>query len=86
MDVESGEVLPLDDPIDPLPYLTQIQELRVVSKCGCGDPNCHTIRFQNFGPGPRTSVAIVTYHTEDDRMLIIFEDEETGMLSELEII
>jgi hypothetical protein len=41
----------------------EIESLRVISKCDCGDPECHTIRFQNYEPG--YSREIITYHTEE---------------------
>lgn len=75
VDMETGETLPPDEPIDPQPFLEQINNLRVIYKCKCGDKNCHTIHFQHFRKGK--SVAIVNYYTEDDRMLIIFIDEES---------
>lgn len=83
-DVETGEVKPLDPPIDPGPYLAQIDSLVVVSKCKCGNPGCHTVDFQHFRSGK--SVALVHTHTEDGRELIVFEDEETNFLTQLEVI
>lgn len=82
-DAKTGETLPPPEPIDPAPYLAQLDGLRVVGKCGCGQPNCHTIKFQHHGEG--SSAAFVTHHTEDERLLIVFENDD-GMLSELEII
>jgi hypothetical protein len=84
IDCETGKVLPKDEPIDPKPYLDQLDALRVMAQCDCGDPNCHTVHFQGFSPG--NSVALVEFHTEDDRMLIILVDRDTDKLAELEII
>ncbi|CAN5632167.1 MAG: hypothetical protein ACR2N0_18320 [Rubrobacteraceae bacterium] len=81
--LEAGEGFPDGEIVYAAPYLTQLGELRVVGECECGEPNCHTIKFQHFGEG--ASVAFVDHHTEDGRMLTIFEDE-AGMLSELEVI
>ena len=84
VDIKTGKTLPLDKPIDPNPFLDQIDDLRIVYKCKCGNENCHTVHFQNYRRG--RSDAIVNYHTKDERLLIIFADQETGKLSELEII
>ena len=84
INVKTGKTLPLDEPIDPRPFFDQIDDLRAIYKCKCGDKNCHTVHFQHYRRG--RSDAIITYYTKDGRMLIIFVDEETGKLSELEII
>lgn len=84
VDVETNEIVPLDDVVDQRPYLGQIDSLQVVSQCKCGEPNCHTVQFQYFRPGK--SAGLVCYHTEDKRQLIIHVDEDTNLLSELEII
>ncbi|SMB96919.1 hypothetical protein SAMN00808754_1708 [Thermanaeromonas toyohensis ToBE] len=84
VDAETGQVLPLDPPIDPEPYLAQIERLQVVDMCRCGDPGCHTVRFQHYRPGK--SVALVHTNTLDGRQLIVFVDEETELLTELEVI
>ena len=83
VELDTNKKKELDQPIDPGPYLHQIDELRVVDKCTCGEPKCHTVKFQNFEIGK--SVAIVCSSTEDKRMLIIHINEETGRLAELEI-
>lgn len=83
-DVKTGKTKPLDPPIDPEPYLAQIEDLVVVARCGCGSPNCCTVDFQHFRPG--RSVALVHTNTDDGRDLIVFEDEETGYLTQLEVI
>ncbi|MBC7324172.1 MAG: hypothetical protein H5T99_02510, partial [Moorella sp. (in: Bacteria)] len=79
-----GGTMPLDLPIDPGPYLAQIDELVVTSRCDCGDPRCHTVTFQHFRQGK--SVALVHTTTGDGRQLIVFVDADTRMLSELEVI
>lgn len=84
IDLKTNEILPLDKPITPDFFLNQIEYLRVVGKCGCGEPNCHTVQFQHFEVGKSDNLVI--YHTDDNRMLIIMINEETGMLSELEVI
>lgn len=35
------------EPVDPDPYLAQIDNLRVVEECGCG---CDSIYFKHIGP------------------------------------
>jgi hypothetical protein len=50
-DAQTGELQPLDPPIDPEPYLAQIDSLQVVDACRCGDPKCHYVRFQHYRPG-----------------------------------
>jgi hypothetical protein len=42
------------------------------------------VRFQHYRPGK--SYALVHTNTEDGRELIVFEDEETGLLTELEVV
>lgn len=84
VDLETNKTKELDEPLDPEFFLAQIDELRVVGKCHCGDATCHTVEFQNFEIGK--SVAIVCSSTEDRRMMIIHINEDTGPLAELEII
>ncbi len=84
VDVENNCRKELDKPVDPNFLLEQIDELQVIEMCSCGEPNCHTVKFQDFETGK--SVAIVCYHTEDKRMLIIHINENNGKLAELEII
>ncbi|MCG0279053.1 MAG: hypothetical protein L5656_11125 [Thermanaeromonas sp.] len=64
--------------------MAQIEGLQVVDMCRCGDPGCHTVRFQHYRPGK--SVALVHTNTLDGRQLVVFVDEETGLLTELEVI
>jgi len=85
VDVETEKVKPLDEPVDTAFFLQQIDGLKVVSKCDCGDKNCYTVMFQHYRPGKKIST-IVSYFTEDHRMLNIDVDEETGKLVQLEII
>ena len=84
IDSETGKQKPLDEPIDPDYLLGQVDHLRVVSKCDCGEPDCHTVRFQNFESGK--SVALVCDSTDDGRILIIHINEDSGLLAELEVI
>jgi hypothetical protein len=84
IDIETDETKPLDESIDNKFFLDQIETLRVVYECECGQSNCHTVHFQHFEKGK--SVAIVSSSTDDKRMLIILINEDTGCLSELEII
>jgi hypothetical protein len=84
IDVENKRRKKLDKPVNANFLLEQIDELQVTEKCNCGEPNCHTVKFQNFEIGK--SVAVVCYHTEDKRMLIIHINENNGKLAELEII
>jgi len=84
VDVETGETMPLGPPVDPEPFLKQLDSLLVVDECRCGDPNCHTVRFQHYRPG--RSHALVHTETDDGRQLIVFADEETRLLTELEVI
>ena len=84
VDLETNETLPLNEPIDSEFYFKQINDLRAKEKCPCGDKTCHTIKFQHFEMGK--SVGLVTYHTDDKRMLIIHVHEDTNMIAELEII
>jgi hypothetical protein len=65
-------------------YLKQINDLRVIEKCDCGEINCHTVQFQHFEKGK--SVGLVNDSTDDGRMLIILVHENNEMITELEII
>ncbi len=65
-------------------YVEQIKDLRVVYKCSCGEPNCHTVHFQYFERAK--SVSLVNSSTVDGRWLIIFKNEDSERLAELEII
>ncbi len=84
IDGKTGKVKPLDEPKNAEPFLRQIDEIEVIYKCACGEPDCHTIRFQNFERGK--CGAMVTTATEDGRMLIIDVHRETNLLAGLEII
>ena len=84
IDTKTGEIKAIDEPIDPKFWLDQIDNLRVVGKCGCGKPSCHTVQFQNFEKGKIET--IVSYYTEDKRILNISIHEDSGLLAELEII
>jgi hypothetical protein len=84
IDTKTGKTKPRDEAIDPQFWLDQIEGLRVVSQCNCGEPNCHTVQFQNFKSG--RVAGIVTYHTGDGRHLNILVNEDKGLLAELEII
>jgi hypothetical protein len=70
--------------VDTRRYADQIDGLRVVHQCECGEPTCHTVHFQHFRRG--RSIALVDTTTEDGRMLIVLVDEDTDMLAELEVI
>ncbi|WP_035107943.1 hypothetical protein [Desulfovirgula thermocuniculi] len=84
VDVETGETIPLDPPVHPKPYLAQLNDLLVVEECGCGVPECHTVKFQHYRPGK--SCALVHTTTDDGHQLVVFADEEMGLLTELEVI
>jgi len=80
----TGEVDPLGPPVDPEPFLRQIEGLRVVGICDCGEPDCHTVTFQHAAGGKRAS--LVYSHIEDGRLLIIDLNKDTGLLAQMEII
>lgn len=84
VDEETGAVAPLDPPVHPAPYLAQLDGLAVVDRCACGNPACETVRFRGYRPG--RVVALVHTETNDNRELIVYVDEETDMLAELEVI
>lgn len=88
VDMKTGKVKPKDKPIDNKKYLRQIDDLRVVKKCSCGEKNCHTVNFQHYRDGYHGghSVALAESTTDDGRMLIVFADRKTGKLTELELI
>lgn len=84
VDEETGEVAPLDPPVDPAPYLAQLDGLVVVERCGCGNHACETVTFRGYRPGH--AVALVHTETDDGRVLIVYVDEETDELVELEVV
>ncbi len=84
VDTQTGEIKNIDEPIDPKFWLDQIDDLRVVGKCSCGKQSCHTVQFQNFEKGKVE--AIVSYYTEDKRILNILIHEESGLIAELEVV
>ena len=83
-DAETNTVKPRDEPVDPAPYLAQVDSLRVVGRCECGEINCHTIRFQDYGLGEHS--ALVMSRTDDGRLLIISISEATERIVELEVV
>jgi len=80
----TGKLKPLDEPKNPEPYLQQIDELRVVSKCKCDDLDCHTVKFQHFERG--NCPAIVAIQIEGGRLLIIDVHKEKNLLAGREVI
>lgn len=84
IDTQTNERVRLAKPVDPAFLLSQIGDLQVVSQCDCGEANCHTVQFQHYQKGK--SAAIVCYHTEDNRLLIIHLNRDRGLLAELEVI
>jgi hypothetical protein len=84
INTETGAAKPLDEPVDPSYWLEQIDTLRVVGQCDCGEPNCHTVQFQDFETG--SVRGLVSYHTEDGRILNILINERTGRIAEPEVI
>lgn len=84
VDEETREVMPLDPPVDPAPYLEQIDDLAVIGACGCGNPACETVYFQHYRSG--RAAPLVQTETDDGRVLIVYVDEETKKLVELEVV
>ena len=84
VDIATGTKPSPGAPIDPQPYLDQLDTLVVTKKCNCGQKNCHTVSFRRQGNSQ--SVALVEHQTDDGRLLIICVDEATRELSELEIV
>lgn len=84
VDTKTNKTKKLDKPINPEFFIEQIENLRVIGSCNCGEANCHTVQFQNFEIGKL--VNLVFYNTEDKRMLLIHINEDTNQLAELEII
>jgi hypothetical protein len=64
--------------------VAQLDELRVVSTCCCGEPTCCTVQFQYFEPG--CTCLLATASTDDGRTIIVTAHERTGELTELEVI
>ncbi len=86
VDGETGKLKPLDKIKDPEPFLKQIDELRVVHKCKCDDPDCHTVHFQHFERGKCGAIVVIQLKDGRGRMLIIDVHKESKMLAGLEVI
>ena len=83
INLATGSHPPPGPPINPQPYLDQLDKLVVVSKCNCGGKNCHTVTFRDVPKGkPRT---LVMHNTDDGRWLIITVAKDTQELAGLEI-
>lgn len=52
--------------------------------CGCGNPACETVFFQHYRSG--RVAPLVQAETDDGRVLIVYVDEETKKLVELEVV
>jgi hypothetical protein len=84
IDVDTGTTPPPGPPIDPQPYLDQLDNLVVVKRCKCGQKSCHTIDFRQSKKARH--VGLVLTETDDGRLLIICVNKETGELADLEVI
>ena len=84
IDLGTGKNPPLGKPIDPRPFLDQLDSLIAVAECSCGQRNCHTVTFRQSTTAPRRT--IVYSKTDDGRSLIIDKNSATGELAGLEII
>ena len=84
INLATGTPPPPGPPIDPQPYLDQLDKLVVVRRCNCGLKNCHTVAFQGFQKGKIRT--LVKHNTKDGRWLIITAHEDTNELTELEVI
>lgn len=84
VDVATGTHSLPGKPVDPKPYLAQLDKLVVVAKCGCGQKTCHTVTFRQ-SKAHRHSNLVFT-KTGDGRSLIIDVNCETGELAGLEIV
>lgn len=84
VDCETNQLKPLDEPIDSSPYLAQLDSLRVVGRCGCGQIDCHTVYFEHFEPGTTVNLAILITRTGD--LLTVGVDLATDRLTELEVL
>lgn len=63
-------------------YLDQINSLQVVGECGCGDPSCESVYFQNYEHGK--SECIAHCFLENSKYIAVFANGDK--LSELEIV
>jgi hypothetical protein len=84
VDLDTGTHPLPGKPVDPRPYLAQLDTLVVIKKCGCGQKTCHTVTFRQSKSCPPSN--LVFSKTDDGRLLIIDVNRETGELSGLEII
>lgn len=84
IDGKTGKIKSLDEPKSAELFLRQIDEIRVVRKCDCGQPECYTIKFQNYEP--RKCGVMIETVTEDGRIMLIDVHNETQIPAGLEII
>lgn len=84
VDLETGKPPTPGPPVDPQPYLDQLDQLTVIHQCACGQKNCHTVSFQQSQHGAVRP--LVMHGTGDGRWLIICVNHTTKELAQLEII
>jgi hypothetical protein len=84
IDLDTGTPPPPGPPVDPQPYLDQLDNLVVVKKCNCGQKSCHTVDFRQSKKARHCG--LVMTQTDDGRFLIISVNELTNELADLEII
>ena len=84
VNLATGKKPSLGPPINPQPYLDQLDDLVVIEKCNCGQKNCQTVKFRRVNP--KKIETLVMHNTEDGRWLVITAHKDTHKLAELEVI
>jgi hypothetical protein len=84
IDLDTWRHPPLGPPVDPQPYLDQLDKLVVIQKCNCGGKPCHTVYFQESQWSEMRT--LVMHCTDDGRWLNICVNHTTQELVKLEII
>lgn len=75
-------------PEDPTPYLLQIPNLMVSSKCPCKQEECESVWFTEQYKGGNFYGVHPVAQTQIDsgQMVFVFAHDQTGELVELEVI
>ena len=71
-----------------LHFLSQVDSLRVIEECDCGDPSCYSVRFSNSEIGYSLGFAdgIVYEGTKEEMRIILFLHSESELISEMETV
>ena len=69
-------------------YKLQLENLKVIEECDCGDPNCGSVKFSDYVQGHSVAIAdaIIHKHSSEEFLVILFINEVSDRFSELETV